>query len=165
MRTYLKGQVNETLQLGTLAADALIIDTFDETVSATSLISSIVATWALDGMVAGQGPILFGVSHSDYTAAQVEAVLENTGAWSQGSKVEQEIANRLVRIIGTFVGKQGTGTNDIQFNDGVPVKTKLNWKFQVGQTLEMWAYNISQAALTTADPAMRALGHVNIWQD
>ncbi len=164
MRGYLKGQVNETLQLGTLAADTLISDTFDESPTEESVISSIEATWALNGLVAGQGPILFGVAHSDYTDAEIEAVLENTGAWSQGKKTEQEVAKRLVRIIGTFVGKQGTGTNDVQFNDGKPVKTKLNWKIQTGQTLKMWAYNISGAALTTADPGMRANGHVNLWQ-
>ncbi len=164
MRGYLKGQVNETLQLGTLAADTLISDTFDETPTEESVISSIVATWSLNGLVAGQGPILFGVAHSDYSDAEIEAVLENAGSWDQGDKVNQEIARRLVRIIGTMVGKQGTGTNDVQWNEGRPVKTKLNWKIQTGQTLKMWAYNISGAALTTADPGLRALGHVNLWQ-
>lgn len=163
-KVYLKGQVNETLDLGTLGADALVVDTFDEVVEESSLLSSIVATWSLDGIVAGQGPILFGVAHSDYTAAEIEEVLENTGAWKQGDKISQEKAKRLVRIIGTFVGTQGTGTNDAKWNDGRPVKTKLNWRLQTGQTLDMWAYNISQAALTTAAPKMRAVGHVNLWQ-
>jgi len=164
MRKYLKGQVNESLLLGTLAPDTLILDTFDEVVPEKSLISSIVATWSLDAITSPQGPILFGVAHSDYTAAEIEEVLENTGSWSAGSKVEQEIAKRLVRIIGTFVTDEASAATDVVWNDGKPVKTKLNWSLQTGQTLKMWAYNISTAALSGAAPLMRANGHVNLWQ-
>ncbi len=164
MKGYLKGNIDELLQLGTLGATTLISTDFDESPEEKTFISSIVATYALDGLVAGQGPILFGIAHSDYTSAEIEAVIENTGSWDAGSKVEQEVAKRLVRIIGTFVGKQGTGTNDVQFNDGVPVKTKLNWTLNTGDTLKMWAYNISGAALSTADPGMRMNGHANLWQ-
>ncbi len=151
------------MQLGTLAANALIRNVWDETVVERTLISSIVSTWSLDGMVAGQGPILFGIAHSDYGATEIEEVIENTGGWNEGDKVSQEIAKRQIRIIGQFVGTQGTGTNDVKFNEGKPVKTKLNWILVTGQTLSMWAYNISGAALTTADPEMLANGHANLW--
>ncbi len=163
MKGYMKGNVDETMQLGTLAPTTLISTDFDEVVNEKMLISSLVATWALDGMVAGQGPILFGVAHSDYTSAEIEAVIENTGGWDSGNKIQQEVAKRLVRIIGTFVGEQGSGTDDVQFNDGKPVKTKLNWSLATGDTLKLWAYNISAAALTTADPNVRVNGHANLW--
>ncbi len=163
MKGYMKGNVDETMQLGTLAPTTLISANFDEVVTEKHLISSLVATWALDGMVAGQGPILFGVAHSDYTSAQIEEVIEATQSWNRGDKTAQEIAKRLVRVIGTFVGTQGSGTDDVQFNDGKPVKTKLNWLLITGATLKLWAYNISGAALTTADPNVRVNGHANLW--
>ncbi len=164
MKGYLKGNIEESLALGTLGTRTLIADTFDESPEEKTLISSIVATWALNGIVSGQGPIAFGVAHSDYSDAEIEAVLENVASWDQGSKVEQEIAKRLVRQIGVFVSQTGSGTNDVEFNDGKPMKTKLNWRLNTGDTLKMWAYNISDDALSTADPVMKCNGHANLWQ-
>ncbi len=163
MGKYIRGSVDEDLDLGTLAAKALIAGAFDESVNNRSLVSSIVASWTLDGILAGQGPILFGIAHSDYDSAEIEAVIENTGSWDEGNKVAQEISKRQVRIIGTMVSTQGTGTNDVKWNEGKPVKTKLNWILNVGDTLDLWGYNLSTAALTTSAPVLRASGHANIW--
>ncbi len=164
MKGYLKGNVDEELNLGTLASKTLVADTWDESPEEKTLISSIVTTWSLDGIVSGQGPIIFGVAHSDYSDTEIEAVIENQASWDQGSKVEQEVAKRLVRQIGQFVNETGSGTNDVQFNDGKPVKTKLNWRLNTGDTLKMWAYNVSGAALSTAAPVMKCNGHANLWQ-
>ncbi len=163
MGKYIRGNIDENLQLGTLAGKTLISDTWDETVVERTLVSSIISTWALGGMVAGQGPILFGVAHSDYSDAEIEAVIENAGSWNEGDKTSQEVSKRQVRIIGTFVGELDSGTVDTRFNDGVPVKTKLNWILTTGDTLKMWAYNLSGAALSTADPNVTANGHANLW--
>ncbi len=164
MKGYLKGNIDESLDLGTLATKTLVADTFDESPEETTLISSIVAIWSLDNLTAGQGPIIFGVAHSDYSDAEIEAVIENQASWDQGSKVEQEIAKRLVRQIGQFVRTEGSGASDVQFNDGKPMKTKLNWRLNTGDTLKMWAYNISDSNLSSTAPAMRANGHANLWQ-
>ncbi len=163
MGRYIRGVIDEDLDLGTLAAQTLVGDTWDESANQRMLISSIVANYSLDGLVAGQGPIIFGVAHSDYTDAEIEVVIEAVGSWDEGNKVSQEQAKRLVRQIGQFVGELDTGTDDIQFNDGKPVKTKLNWILNTGDTLKMWAYNVSTAALTTSAPVMRANGHANLW--
>ncbi len=157
---YLKGSVDENMALSTLGSKVLIGDTWDETVEDRARISSIVCTWALDGLTSSQGPILFGVAHSDYTDAEIEAVIENAGSWKEGSKVEQEIAKRLVRIIGTFVSQD---TLDVEFNDGRVLKTKLNWILNEGDTLRMWAYNLSGTPLATTDPQLRCNGHANLW--
>ncbi len=164
MGSYVKGNIHEDKALGTLAASTLIGENFDEVVNEKMLISSIVASWSLDGMVAGQGPIVFGVAHSDYTDPEIEQVIENAGSWDTGNKISQEQGKRLVRQIGEFVSEFDTGTDDIRFNNGKPVKTKLNWLLDTGDTLKMWAYNRSAAALTTADPVMTATGHANLWR-
>ncbi len=165
MKGYLKGNVHEDMSLGTLAATTLVGNVFDEVVNERMLCSSIVSTWNLDNLVAGQGPIVFGVAHSDYSDAEIEAVIENTGSWDTGNLVQsREIGKRLVRTIGTFVGTQGTGTNDIKFAEGRTVKTKLNWMLETGDTLKMWAYNRSVDALSTSAPLMTATGHCNLWK-
>ncbi len=163
MKRYLKGNVDENVILTDLAAATLVSSDFDETPEQDTLVSSLVASYSIDNLVAGQGPIIFGVAHSDYSDAEIEEFIENTGSWDQGSKIEQERAKRLIRKIGTLVGTQGTGTNDVQFNGGVPVKTKLNWRLNTGDTLNLWAYNISATALSTSVPVLRAHGHANLW--
>ncbi len=82
----------------------------------------------------------FGLAHSDYTSAEVEECLEAVNAIDQSGKIEQERANRLVRTLGYFDGAPGTDGSK-SHNNGMPVKTKLNWKIGIGQTLNLWIRN------------------------
>ncbi len=141
----LKGNVDESLALSTLANSTLVIDAFDESVNERTYAISIEATYALRSLTAGEGPIVFGVSHGDYTAAEVEEVIENAGSWNEGDLPAQEIARRKVRIIGQFEGQ----VSNEDFNDGVKLKTKLGWILLQGQTIDLWAYNRSGGTLTT----------------
>ncbi len=164
MGAYLKGSIDESIDLGTLAANTLVAGDNSQVTTERTLVSSIKCTWAIDGMVAGQGPIVFGVAHSDYTDAEIEAVIENTGSWNAGDKVQsREIAKRLVRQIGIIVGVANSGTVDSRWNQGRPMKTKLNWVLNTGQTIQYWAYNASDAALSTAVPDLLVNGHANLW--
>ncbi len=92
----------------------------------------------------------FGLAHSDYTAAEIEECLEASGSMDVGDKIAQEQANRLVRHIGTIsasnAGAQGGG---VPFNDGRPMKTKLNWLLSPGDTLTTWVRNGSPTVYTT----------------
>ncbi len=165
MGKYIKGNIEENLDLGTLASKTLIADTFDETVEERTFLSSIVVSWSLDQLTAPQGPISFGVAHSDYSDAEIEQVLEAVASWKEGDKIAQEVSKRLVKQIGVFVSPVGAagGITDVSFNDGRPKKTKLNWILTSGKTLKMWAYNDSASALVTTAPFMRANGHANLW--
>ncbi len=164
MGKYIRGGVDEVLSLGTLASLTLISAAFDDAVTEKALVSSLVATYSLDQLTAPQGPIVFGVAHGDYTAAQIEEVIESTDTWEVNDLVAQEIANRKIRIIGSFAAQSLAGTVDVPFNDGKPVKTKLNWILNSAQTLQLWAYNKSASALSTTVPILVANGHVNLWQ-
>ncbi len=163
MKNYMKGNVDETMLLGTLAANAIVITNFVENAAQRVMLSSIIATWVLNGLTASQGPILFGVAHSDYTDAEIEQVIEATNSWDKGDLVAREIAKRQVRVIGTMAPEVDAQVVDVRFNDGKPVKTKLNWNLEVGATLQMWAYNISPAALATTNPELTCNGHANLW--
>ncbi len=162
----MKGNIDELLLLGTLGASALISDLWDETVKERTLISSIVCNWSLARVTNPQGPIVFGVAHSDYTDSEILAVITATGSWDGGDKIAQEVAKRLVRQIGTLqsTGSPAAGETDYRFNDGRTMKTKLNWLLNEGDTLRMWAFNRSAAALSTTDPGLRCSGHANLWK-
>ncbi len=163
-RKYIKGNVDEQFTLGTLAANGIVSNLWDDSVVQRSLISSVVVTWALSGITSPQGPILFGIAHGDYSDAEIEEVIENVGSWDEGNLKAQEVGRRKVRIIGKFVTDSSlAGTVDVQFNDGRPVKTKLNWVLTEGDGITMWCYNVSQAALSTTDPEVTASGHANLW--
>lgn len=104
----------------------------------------------------------FGVSHSDYTDAEVEECLEASTAIDLGDKVAQERANRLVRQIGLF-GGAATAAAGQQFNDGRPVKTKLNWKMGIGDQLNLWVRN-SSGTVWSAGSALVFNGSIWIQQ-
>ncbi len=141
----LKGNVEEALVLGTLAAATLVGANYDETVNERSIVLSHEATWSVQNLTADEGPIVVGIAHSDYSDAEIEETIENTGSWNEGNLVDQEIAKRKIRTVGVFQAKG----EDEALNDGLPVKTSLKWVLLQGQTLKMWAYNRTSATLTT----------------
>ncbi len=167
MGKYIKGNVDEVVALGTLASRTLVAATFGDTVNERTKISSIVAAWSLSGYTGGDniGPILVGVAHSDYSAAEIEAVIENSGSWSEGDLIAQEVVSRKIRIVGTMgPGFSDAGPGDAWvLNGGRPFKTKLNWMLLQGQTLDLWAYNLGGSPLATTDPDLRVEGHANLW--
>ncbi len=162
MGKYIRGGVNETLSLGTLAATTLVGVDFDEVVNGRTLVSSIVAAYSLADVVAAanRGPILVGIAHGDYTDAEIEEVIELTQSWNEGDKVAQEVAKRLVRRIGVFSDTLEAEDTEV-LNDGKPIKTKLNWILNDGETLRLWGYNTGTAALAAG--AIRMEGHVNLF--
>ncbi len=163
MAGYYKGNVDESLGLGTLASRTLLSDTWDETVNEKSLISSFIATFAIDQLTGPQGPLTVGVAHSDYSDTEIEDVIEAAGTWDRGNKISRELARRLVRTIGVFGPSDGGLVQDLVLNDGKPIKTKLNWMLQTGDTLKMWIYNQGDAALSGTVPIVRVQGHANLW--
>ncbi len=165
MGNYMKGSVEEELDLGTLAARTLVSVIFDQVTSEKTFASSLVATWSLDDFTnaIGDGPIAVGVAHSAYSDAEIEAVIEATGDWNQGNLIQQEIGRRKVRIIGVFRTSQADSQGIAVLNDGRPIKTKLNWSLNTGQSLRLWAYNQGSSALATTTPNVRCIGHVNLW--
>ncbi len=137
------------IAIGALAAGDVIVSAFTATSTNPYRIMSIDTTWSLSELGAAIDDAQeFGVSHSNYTAAEVEQCLEANAAIDIGAKVEQEQANRLVRQIGVFTGSGGVGSG-LQFNDGRPVKTRLNWHIGIGNTLNVWVRNATGVVYTT----------------
>ncbi len=166
MRTYRKGNVQELLQVGTLAAQSLVAQPFDETVSERALLTSLVASYLVKDWtpLADRGPLMVGIAHSDYTAAEVEQFIENTGSWNQADLIQQEVGKRKIRIVGIFKSDSaGSGLIGSYLNNGTPIKTKLNWVLNSGETIDLWVYNMGQVAFATTDPQVHVAGHVNLF--
>jgi len=164
-RKYLKGQVNNTLTLGTLGSKVVVGTLVGDTLVEKAWLSSVKATWTMGEFTeaTNKGPIMVGVCHEDYTDAEIEAWIENLASWDQGDKVGQEISRRKIRRIGVFESPETAASSIEVLNDGKPITTKCGWQLTTGQTLKIWAYNMGSAALATTSPNIRTQGHCNLW--
>ncbi len=163
-RKYIRGNVDEVLQLGTLATRTLVAQVFDESVEEKTYLSSVRATWTMSKFspAVGIGPIMVGLAHSDYSAAEIEQFIENTGSWKQGDLINQEIGQRRIRVVGIFDTPDDAG-DSVVLNDGKPIRTKLGWMLTTGQSVDQWAYNLGSAAVATTDLAIHLQGKANLW--
>ncbi len=152
-------RITSSTAVGALAALDLTSGNLVNTSANAYRIMTVDVSWGLAdlGATSDDGQE-FGLSHSNYTNAEVEACLEAAGSIDQRDKVAQEAANRLVRTIGTFTGAPGTGAG-LSFNDGRRVKTKLNWAIGIGDTVNVWIRNGSGTVYTTG-ATVNAVGDV-----
>ncbi len=142
----------------------MVSNVIGDTVTERTYLSSVVLRWALKNFTqgAGDGPIMVGVAHSDYTSAEIEEWLENLSSWKEADLIGQEVAKRKIRMVGVFV-TPATVNDAAVLNDGKPIRTKCGWILTQGQTLRVWAYNLGTSALATTVPDVRAEGHANLW--
>lgn len=164
MGKYIRGTIDESTSFAALASKTVISAAFDQVVVDRMLCSSVKAIYSLRDFTpaVNSGPILVGIAHSDYSAAEIEEFLETSDSWDEGNKVEQEIANRLIRRVGTFQSP-ALATESVSLNDGKPIRTKLNWILNQGQTLQLWVYNLGSAAVATTTPVVDLAGQANLW--
>ncbi len=151
-RFNLRGvRVNSSLAIGALAASDVISGTVTNVAADKLRFISLHASWGIANLGALiDDAFTFGVAHSDYSAAEIEECLESGASIDLGDKVAQEQANRLVREIGQIDGMGGTGAQGgLSFNDGKPVRTKLNWLMSAGDALQIWVRNNSGVVYTT----------------
>ncbi len=162
---YLRGNIDQSFDLTTLAAADVVRSINNDTVNERTWLSSVVIGWSMKDLTItpDAGPIMVGVAHSDYTDAEVEAWIEETiGSWDEGALADQEVARRKIRRVGIFeAAGQALATQVL--NDGKPIRTKCGWMLLQGQTVSYWAYNMGTAAIATTVPDVHVQGHANLW--
>lgn len=132
------------LALGALA-DQTVIKADLNDVDREQFLLSAKGVFSLAGLTEGQGPILFGFAHGDYSVSEIAECINASAGWASADQIAQEQSRRKVRIIGEFSGNE----TDETLNDGQKVKTVLKFMLQEGQNLSIWAMNRSGGALTT----------------
>ncbi len=146
-----KVRIAASIGVGALAAGDVTSGAMTATSANKYRVTSVKASYSLtDRGAAIDDGQQFGIAHSDYSAAEIEECLEATASVDIGDKIAQERSNRLVREIGTItaVGSSAGGGGG-NFNDGRPVKTKLNWVIGIGDTLVLYIRNSSGVVYTT----------------
>ncbi len=164
-RRYIRGQIDFEISLLTLGGNTAISGTESQVLTEQAWLSSVKCSWALRDMTAApaDGPIWAGVSHSDYTTAEIEEWIENAVSWAEGDQIGREVARRKIRQVGIFrVDPSQTGIGAVVLNLGRPTTTKCGWQLSTGQTVRFWYYNQSSGALTTGAVAL-VNGHANLW--
>ncbi len=139
-----KVPIFHTLSLSTLATLTVLNANALTTSDNEYRVLSATMTWSLAGLTAGEGPLIFGYAHGDYSVTEIKEALEAENTIDRGDKVAAEQGNRLVRRVGSF---SGLGT-ETEFNDGKPMRMRLNWVIAEGRTLNYWVYNFSGGTLT-----------------
>ncbi len=165
-RKYLKGMITESFNVGLLAAETVGANTVTDAVEDSTWVSSVKATWTLTDVTKATdtGPLTCGVAHSDYSAAEIEEWLENAGSWKQGGMIQQEIAKRRIRLVGTFQSAgAGAPAGISALNEGRPITTKCGWLLTEGQNMKFWWYNNGSVAYVTTGPEITINGHANLW--
>ncbi len=147
-----KVKVAASTAIGALASLDVISAAGTSATTNTLRVISVDCAYAISDLAAqADDSFQFGWSHSDYTSAEIEECLEATASMGVGNKIEQERANRLVREIGMMnpSGLIASGGGGFSFKEGEKVKTKLNWRLAIGDTLNLWVRNASGTIYTT----------------
>ncbi len=157
-RAYQRGGIDTSITLGTLASKTAVGADVSDSVIDTTWCSSVKLAWSWDGATVDEGPLVYGVAHSDYSNAEIEEFIELNQQWNRGDLIAQEVGQRKIRIIGNVALRSVSG----DMNDGKSITTKCKWIFTEGATIQCWAYNLGSGALTTG-AAITATGHANLW--
>ncbi len=134
-----------TITIGALAPATAVTGVFWGNADGAYRVVSVSGTWNLSDFTAGDGPLVVGFAHGDYTVAEIKENLESASSINIGNKVENERANRLIRKVGTF---PGLAAQEV-LNNGLPIKTRLNWAIPIGTNLNIFAYNDDATINTT----------------
>lgn len=118
------------------------------------LISSDFA-WNTQDKTDNVGPIICGLAHGDYTAAEIEEWIEATASTDDADMIANERRKRKIRWVGTFPGE----ITEEALNDGMPIHTKLGWVQQEETSLSLWAYNLGGVTITAGNVLATGILH------
>ncbi len=113
--------------------------------------------------------LVFGLSKSDYSITEIKEWVENTVGFARANLIAQEISRRVIKHVGVFQPRMVAAAEAVEakINDGMPVKTRLNWRILAGQTITFWIYNGGELAVpTAANQKVRVNGRLaGFWED
>ncbi len=138
-------RVDLSLALGTLTNGTVAVAEFDtQQMDRTFWAVGCKFYWALRDLTPGEGPLEVGVSHNDLTVGEIAQALD-AEVRSRSDIIEREQASRPVRRSGQFSGLVEAEV----LNNGLPIKTRMQYEVNNDFQGTIWARNKSGATLTT----------------
>ncbi len=147
--------VNKTLALSTLGAGTLLSAEMIANGVEKVFVISADLLFSLKDATQADGPITVGISHGDFSDAEVEAWYESALGLTLVDKVAQEVQSRgrFIKTVGQLnAGQAGTassGTETASLNGGIPIRVPIKMVLRALQEIRFWAYNEDAAALQT----------------
>jgi len=162
-RPYLPGRINVEKDISSLGTKAGNLVALGDLVNSSTYITSIDVVWNLNDWLPtiDAGPLLIGVSHSDYTMNEIEEWIESVQSWNQGDMVAQEVSRRKIRRIGVFPGTPDLDASVL--NDGKPMHTKCGWTMLTGQGCNLWIYNMGGQSTAADVCTVQGYGTAHLW--
>ncbi len=174
-RSWQSIEIDVDIDIGTagLAAKDLVAALMSETADDNFIATSVSATYTLTLEQAAQpnslSNIAIGLAKSDYSAAEVETWIENSTGFKRADLVAQEISRRMIKNIGTFMPVSVTAAELVStvLNDGLPIKTRLNWRIVEDTTLLFWVYNGGENnVVISGNQKVRVIGQIRgFWEN
>ncbi len=168
-------EIDVVIDIGTpgIPAKSLIAALISETADNKFIATSLEATYQLTVEQAAEpnsiAAVSFGVAKSDYSAAEVETWVENSSGFKRENLISQEISKRMIKQIGMFSPRAVTAAQQVvaTINEGMPIKTRLNWRILANTTLLFWVYNGGPTAIVVAaNQKVHVLGQLKgFWED
>ncbi len=138
-------RVTSTVTVGNVLAQIAVTGALLGTADGAYRLISCKNTWSMTNNTAGDGSLVVGYAHGDYTVTEIKEFIESASSINIGNKIANEQSNRLIRIVGTFPGLL---TEEV-LNDGKPIHTKLNWAIPIGTGVNAFVYNDDGAQRST----------------
>ncbi len=107
-------------------------------------VNAVKLSWTLNGATPGEGPLVIGVAHGDYSVTEIKENLD-VSYIDPDDKIAREQATRLVRRVGQFPVLAA----DEVLENGIEVLTKCRFTIGDGKSLDAWVMNRSGSTLTT----------------
>ncbi len=132
------------ISMGTLADNAALLTSIISSFTTAFWCSSADVYWSVDGHTTPEGPLVVGLCHGAYTAAQVVEALDASPT-GPDDVIAIEQGRRMVRRSGQFAGNLDPEV----LNDGKAIRTKCRWTTGIAEDFELFVVNRHGAPLTT----------------
>ncbi len=162
------------LSSGITAKDLVKDQLTDDTADDNFILTSCDLTWVSHIEQGAEpidiGPLQFGLAKSDYSDSEIEAWVENPSGFTRANLIQQEISNRVIKLVGAFTYPAVAAAAKVTsnpVNNNLPIHTRMNWRILEGQSLSLWVYNAgNDDVVATSGQDVNVYGKLNgFWED
>ncbi len=154
-----------TVALSTLAAGTAIKLTGGVTLQEDFRILKSQLTAIVHGLTAGDGVgLLLGICNGELSAAEIAEAINTDGPADRNDRVEQEEAERWVKVLGALEGAIESTTVMFHNAEGGPIITsKDRWTYSDPEGWAFFVFNATGSVMSTGANAEVTATHFGVW--